>query len=491
MVAQVNLGQLRFRRAGSSPRENEIMNSNYFGSVTTFSKRAVHSLGVLLCVLATSNAFAETQESIGDVSLVLGKAYLKSADKPRQLIRAGTLVHVHDQIETQANGHVHIHFIDNAMVSVRPDSRLEIVRYDFDATKPEDSSIKLNLVEGVTRAISGAGAHAARERFRLNTPIAAIGVRGTDFVVSASGESVRARVKEGAIVMAPFSSECLAANFGPCADNAVELTSDTLQVVQLDGSTPLPQLLPAPDERGPLSREEVEVAQTETDAEEKAVGTGVYLEAVTSRKVTEVASNTVAPPRPPVVIVPDLTPTATVSASTLTSKQLVWGRYKDFAGQGGNERITTTFAIAYADGREVTVGTGKIGQGGYGLFRSESGSQIIKPVDTGLVSFNLNSAQAFYSSNSGVVAMQVNSGDLDIDFGKSRFNTRLGLNSSGTGKVDFSAAGKIDETGIFFNHTDTQSMAGAVSIDGTAAGYFFEKQLIEGSIQGLTLWGAP
>ncbi len=466
------------------------MNSGYFRSMTT--KKAIRALGLLVCVFTVSGTFAETEESVGTVSLVLGKAYLKSADKPQQLIRAGTLIHVSDQVETEANGHVHIQFVDNAYVSVRPDSRLEIVRYDFDATKPEDSSIKLNLVEGVTRAISGKGAKAARDRFRLNTPIAAIGVRGTDFVVSASGQSVRALVKEGAIVMAPFSSECLAANFGPCADNAVELTQDTMQVVQLDGSTPLPRLLPAPDERGPLSREEVEVAQTDSDAEEKAAGTDAYLEAVTSRKVTEVASNTVAPPKPPaVVLLPDLTPAQALSASTLATNQLVWGRYNGFAGQGANERITTTFAVAYADGREGTVKQGSLGSGGYHLFRAETGSQVIKPVDTGLVSFNLNSAQAFYSSNSGVVAMQVNSGNLDIDFGQRSFATRLGLNSNLTGKVDFSASGTIDETGIFYKNSDTQGLTGAVSIDGTEAGYFFDKQLKDGSIQGLTLWGAP
>lgn len=487
MVAQVNLDPFRFGGSGSSQRENEIMKSNYFRSSTV--KSAVRAAVLLVCSLTMVNTFAQTQESVGEVSLVLGKAYLKSSNQPQQLIRAGTLIHVNDQVETEANGHVHIHFVDNAYVSVRPDSRLEIVQYDFDATKPEDSSIKLNLVEGVTRAISGKGAKAARERFRMNTPIAAIGVRGTDFVVSASGESVRALVNEGAIVMAPFSSECLAATFGPCADNAVELTQDTLQVVQLDSSTPLPRLLPAPDERGPLSREKVEVAQADTDAEEKTVGgAGVYLEAVTSRKVTEVASNAVAPVKP---VITDLTPRQPVAATALASNQLVWGRYSGFAGQGGKERITAPYALTGVDGHQLIVKQGALGQGGYGLFRSESGSQTIRPVDTGLVSFNLNSAQAFYSTNTGVVAMQVNSGDMNIDFGQHDFTTRLGLNSNVTGKVDFSAAGKIDETGVFFNYTDTQSMAGAVSIDGREAGYFFEKQLTDGSVQGLTLWGAP
>ena len=51
----------------------------------------------------------------------------------------------------------------------------------IDEANPSDSQVKLNLIEGTARAVSGEAAKAAKERFRLNTPIAAIGVRGTDY----------------------------------------------------------------------------------------------------------------------------------------------------------------------------------------------------------------------------------------------------------------------------------------------------------------------
>ena len=157
----------------------------------------------LVLGIAAANAQAQGNAEVGTVSLVLGKAWLQAADDSRELLRAGSVIRVSDKVMTEANGHVHIRFVDQALVSVRPDSLLEIQRYDFNSQNPADSSIKLNLIEGITRAISGEGAHAARERFRLNTPIAAIGVRGTDFVVSASAGSVRALVNEGAIEIAP------------------------------------------------------------------------------------------------------------------------------------------------------------------------------------------------------------------------------------------------------------------------------------------------
>ncbi len=457
-------------------------------------KKSALSLSVAALLLAqiaiVDSALAETGTAgVGEVSLVLGKAYLESADNSRELIRAGTQVSVSDRIVTEANGHVHIRFADDALVSVRPDSLLEIERYDYNAANPEQSSIKLNLVEGVTRAISGKGAHAARERFRLNTPIAAIGVRGTDFVVSATDESVRALVNEGAIVVAPFSNDCLASNFGPCAVNAVELTQESLQVVQMDGRT-LPRLMPAADESGVLARESVEVADTaEKEAGDKTVGTDVYLESVTSRKVTLVASNAIGPVTPPTLLPPsgsgsDFTPDLPVSVAGVSADQLVWGRWANLEGQGRNERITTAYDVASAN-RYITVGDSS-----YGLFRTQNGSERVVP-DLGVVSFGLDSAQAFYHSASGVVAMQVNSGKLDVDFNQSTFATQLGLSHSSTGKVDFSAAGRLFDGGYFHSNTDTQKMAGAVSLDGAEAGYFFEKQLLDGSVQGLTLWEKP
>ncbi len=448
-------------------------------------------IAILPVLLAAAVAHADTGASVGEVSLVLGKAYLKSGDK-QSAIHAGTVIKVSDQVITESNGHVHIRFVDQALVSVRPDSTLEIQRYDFNPQNPADSSIKLNLVEGITRAISGDGAHAARDRFRLNTPIAAIGVRGTDFVVSASDQSVRALVNEGAIVMAPFSSDCLASTFGPCAANAVELSQDSLQMVQVDGGEPLPRLLPAADERGELSTERVAVveAETETRADDKTAGTVVYLENVTSRRVAEVAS-TVTPNRPPVVVEPkppvliDFTPSEATSSASLSASNLVWGRWGNPEGQGSLERISTSYEAA-SFGRDAMVKNSN-----YFLFRDSNGSTLVKP-DLTVVSFNLSSAQAFYHSDTGVMAMQVNSGALSVNLVNKSFDTQLGLNSAASGKVDFAASGVYIDGGFFYKNSDTQFVRGAISLDGTEAGYVFEKTLGEGqSVEGITLWGAP
>jgi len=487
---------------------------------------------VIVITMSVAMAHAETPAQnqmdsslVGEVSLVLGKAYLESAGGRKKPIIPGTLIRATDRIHTESNGHVHIRFIDQALVSVRPDSRLEIVRYDYNAEQPQQSTIKLSLEEGVTRSISGKGARAARDRFRMNTPIAAIGVRGTDFVVSASQTGVRALVNEGAIVLAPYSAECTADAFGPCASNAIELTDTSLQIIELDGSSTSPRLMPAPHEREPgMMRDEVELALAGgrgTVSTEEENGAGIYQESVTLKRVnTEVAN--VAPPAqapkapqtPPAVVlpepsvpvvstpvpvptpapepmpapvpapqapvvVPDFTPPAPVITAALTDRQLVWGRWAN--GQADQERITLTYLEA-SEGRDITIGNDD-----YMLFRTENGSKQIQ-AGLGSVNFSLNSAQAFYHSDSGVVSMAVNGGSLNINFDNSSFATSLDMSHTMTGAVNFSASGRLFSGGYFHTRSATERIAGAVSLDGGEAGFFFEKQLESGNIQGLTLW---
>jgi len=439
-----------------------------------------------------AHAQLETVEPVGEVSLVLGNAYIEHTDGRRSVAVPGSIIVASDRIHTAANGHVHIRFVDQALVSVRPDSRLEIVRYDYNPDQPASSSIKLNLEEGVTRSISGHGATAARERFRLNTPIAAIGVRGTDFVVNASSGAVRAQVNEGTIVMAPFSADCTADAFGPCLANAVELTGTSMQMLELDGSTTAPQIMPATVEREPgMMREEVNqaIAASEARADDKTAGTEEYLENVTAQRVKQEAANVARPTTPPTTppVVPptvaetNFTPELAIATEQLQQNNLIWGRFG--SAKGDLERITAPFEIAQ-EGRDWMVGLGD-----YRLFRDSNGRDR---VDAGLgpVSFELSSAQAFYDSGTGIVAMAVTGGKFDINFNTRQFSTELNMKHNLTGNVDFITSGLISETGIFHNRTGPEpaTMAGAVSLDGKEASYFFEQQLQTGGIHGLTLW---
>jgi len=483
-----------------------VKNARLIGVKAVFA-----SAGLILVLLAAPTYGLETSEQqqagaepaalVGTVSLVLGRATIESGSgKLSRTVKPGSQVRVHDQIVTSTNGHVHIRFVDDALISVRPDSRLEITRYDYDPARPALSTVKFDLIEGITRAISGKAAKAARQRFRLNTPIAAIGVRGTDFTVSAKAGSTRALVNEGSIVLAPFSEDCRADAFGPCGTNSIELSSATMEVIELDGSTPLPRLVPATDAQNMTAmRTGVQQAIRSSQGADEASGAedkGVRIEELSAVLVTDNAASDLADAASDLADAasdladaasllpsqPEFTPEQAIVIADVADRQLIWGRYAG-AGLDGQERITLSFDEAQLD-REITVGNFD-----YGLFRSGNGS---KRLDSGLtvVSFGLSSAQAFYNSSSGVVAMEVGGGTLDINFQENSFATLLNLNHNLTGELNFTASGRLFDGGYFHSRTDGKTIAGAVSLDGSEAGYFFEQQLLQGDIQGLTLWNS-
>ena len=237
--------------------------------------------------------------AVGRVSLVLGRAY-QTRGKNVTRVSAGQSVFVGDRIYTELNGHVHIQFIDEALVSVRPSSTLDIELYQYNESEPESSAVRFSLTEGVARSISGKAAKAARERYRLNTPIAAIGVRGTDFVVAANSSSTRALVNEGSIVLAPFSLGCIADGLGPCLENSVELAASSFQAIELAGKAMLPEI------KSPRSPSQARDFQDRFQLSQRAVSPAsedasengppqVFLESVASGTVTEANASISAP----------------------------------------------------------------------------------------------------------------------------------------------------------------------------------------------------
>ena len=484
-----------------------------------------------ICLVAgpvqASGPIAGESAIAGHISFVLGEAYLTSPGKGRQRAEIGAVVRESDHIITAINGHVHIRFIDQALISVRPDSDLEIVQYTFDPGQPEKAAIKLNLLEGVTRSISGKVGKVAKDRFRLNTPIVAIGIRGTDFAVSVTNNVVRALVNEGTIVLAPYSSECVAETFGPCSLDAVELSDSALQIIEFREDATQPRLLPllqgpelaqesasseeqdAPpdvtDELAVVPDNPVQSSNTDTDTSTNAAtqvagqtpDKEAYKEAVALDPVnasalssqpaeTELAASDsvaeepqVEAPPAPAPVIPDFVPESPVPAAVLTARQLVWGRWSNVTTP--SDRIALGYSDAEA-GRKVSVGNKE-----FMLFRTENGPPEIAS-GLGPVSFELNSAQASYHTEAGTSPVQVRGGSLDIDFDTNQFATALELSHSALGAVNFQSSGRLYHSGYFYKHTENSHLAGAVILDGSEAGYFFEQLLQTGTIKGLTLW---
>lgn len=133
---------------------------------------------LITCLLLAGSAWAE----IGSVTESSGTAIIKRGKDTIQVSR-GTLVETNDKVETK-NGKVKIVFKDDTNVTVTESSSLIIDDFVYD---PKSGAGKLGLkaAAGTVRYVSGSIAKDPKN-VKINTPTAAIAVRGTDFVMAVS-----------------------------------------------------------------------------------------------------------------------------------------------------------------------------------------------------------------------------------------------------------------------------------------------------------------
>ena len=81
-----------------------------------------------------------------------------------------------------------LQFVDGAKVTVRPNSAVLIEDYVYNGN--DQDSATLSLVSGGLRVITGAMAKSNPENYKVRTPVALMGVRGTEFAVMLCGYEV-------------------------------------------------------------------------------------------------------------------------------------------------------------------------------------------------------------------------------------------------------------------------------------------------------------
>ncbi|HEU5399656.1 MAG TPA: FecR family protein [Gammaproteobacteria bacterium] len=148
-------------------------------------------VGMLLWAMTIGASAADT--AAGTVTLVTGHA---SAAAPsgeiRDLVKGGA-VYSGETVITTSGSYVNIAFTDGGRVLLRPESRFQIERYQYAggqgastarAAQPaQQESAFFRLLKGGFRAVSGLIGHTRREDYAVQTPVATIGIRGTDYEV--------------------------------------------------------------------------------------------------------------------------------------------------------------------------------------------------------------------------------------------------------------------------------------------------------------------
>jgi hypothetical protein len=134
-------------------------------------------LGATALVLSACNNSGKPS-SIGNVSRVQGDGVLKRGDSTSKL-SADLSVRVDDDIVTAAAARAELTFIDGTKLTIGEQSQIKIDTFLFDEGKP-GNRLSLNIA-GPFRYVSGKLGAGEGSSASVKTPVATLGVRGTDF----------------------------------------------------------------------------------------------------------------------------------------------------------------------------------------------------------------------------------------------------------------------------------------------------------------------
>ncbi len=149
---------------------------------------AVLALSVTgLPALSQEGGIGETASVVKVVTGVLG-------DKQRKLV-AKDPVFSNELIQTGPDSASQLKFLDDTVLTIGPESEVVLDEFVFDA-EPEKQKAVINASVGVLRFVTG------KLSYKIKTPTATIGVRGTVFtVVVLAGGTVEAFVEEGELII--------------------------------------------------------------------------------------------------------------------------------------------------------------------------------------------------------------------------------------------------------------------------------------------------
>ncbi len=115
----------------------------------------------------------------GKFLFVFGSVFVENAGTARQPAVKGMSLMEGATVIADKNGKAQIRMKDGGFLAVRPNTELKIDEYAFNDKGREDKGV-VSLLKGTFRSISGAIGKNKPENVVVKTPVATIGIRGTD-----------------------------------------------------------------------------------------------------------------------------------------------------------------------------------------------------------------------------------------------------------------------------------------------------------------------
>ena len=115
---------------------------------------------------------------VGRVQTLKAPAFVTRADGTRVELQLGDAIYEGDVIETGDVGGVGIVFLDESVLSMADNAKMVLDEAIYDASEQE-GSLQLSALQGVFSVVSGLIAKSDPDAMVISTPVATIGIRGT------------------------------------------------------------------------------------------------------------------------------------------------------------------------------------------------------------------------------------------------------------------------------------------------------------------------
>ena len=149
-------------------------------ALTYFSYRFLILLLMMSFCLSASAADLAAQ-----VILAKGQVSAVSTSGKARILKRRSKIYSGDVIKTGNNASVQLRFIDKALMTIKPGSELSITSYLYDdgSRGTSKKEVVMSLVTGGFRTITGIIGKGDKSAYRVQTPAASVGIRGTNYEI--------------------------------------------------------------------------------------------------------------------------------------------------------------------------------------------------------------------------------------------------------------------------------------------------------------------
>jgi len=145
-------------------------------------RRIEHQLAGLFVVLCAflAQAGSAVAATAGVFQFVAGDVKVGLAAGSERPATKGAPISVGDTVTTAPASMAQIKMGDGAVIVVQPESRLTVAEFRYAGKEDGTERVTFRLEQGGFRSVTGAIGHTNKSNYLIETPIAHIGVRGTD-----------------------------------------------------------------------------------------------------------------------------------------------------------------------------------------------------------------------------------------------------------------------------------------------------------------------